>query len=540
MIKDVLITFIPYLFYQVLYMTTIGSIAGIIVYFIRNIFDNKVSGKLKCIIWFIVLITFLVPIRFEIKTEYPVIQSKIIDTVEDIKYIPTLETTNMNSEIQEIQNESSDIIEKQGNEQFIANKEDAKNEPSIPLKETLINIVIPYIWLSGVIIFVFVFLNGVRKIKNNIPKKVYIDSRIEEILQECKNHLHIKRKVKIILQDYKKVPSIFGILNPKILITEKTLYEDDETIRYIFLHELSHYKRNDILFNYILLVVMSIHWFNPIVWFLFNKIRQDIEIGADELATKELNKSEKKEYGMVLINLLKRRVKENYTANLLCMSDTSKNMERRISMIKRKQKGVIVSTLVALIAIALILVIAFIKTSALEENKTIVDVDNEDNTIQQSNTLGNTDDKDVADNLSSSNANNNNENIDEDERIAIEKYINRICNNTLNERLPECNNINDADKDWIYSHVKSVDDPYYVTKEQVEKQLRDLFGEKLNVDVENDIKNIDDLVLSKAYEDEGKYALPIYGMDNTTYYTIDQIMKKNEQYVVKVIEFNRS
>ena len=106
--------------------------------------------------------------------------------------------------------------------------------------------------------------------------------------------------------------------------------------------------------------------------------------------------------------------------------------------------------------------------------------------------------------------------------------------------MPECNNINDADKDWIYSHVKSVDDPYYVTKEQVEKQLRDLFGEKLNIDVENDIKNIDDLVLSKAYEDEGKYALPIYGMDNTTYYTIDQIMKKNEQYIVKTIEFNRS
>lgn len=208
-------------------------------------------------------------------------------------------------------------------------------------------------------------------------------------------------------------------------------------------------------------------------------------------------------------------------------------------MIKRKQKGVIVSTFVALIAIVIIIGIAFIKTTDLEENKTNI-IGNMDNTIQKDSNLENEEDKNVADNLPSSNTNDNNENIDEDERAEIEKYIYKICNNTLNERLSECNNINDVDKNWIYSHIKSVDNPYYVTKEQVEKQLQDLFGEKLNIDVENDIKNIDDLVLSKAYEDEGKYALPIYGMDNTTYYTIDQVMKKNEQYIVKVIEFNRS
>ena len=138
------------------------------------------------------------------------------------------------------------------------------------------------------------------------------------------------------MQDYKKVPSIFGIFNPAILITEDTLRENDSTLKYIFLHELSHYKRLDLVFNYILVLVLSIHWFNPVVWVLFNKVRQDIELGADELATKRLDKNQRKEYGMTLINLIKNCTKENYTASILCISDNEKNLERRILMIKYK------------------------------------------------------------------------------------------------------------------------------------------------------------------------------------------------------------
>ena len=62
-------TFIPNIFYQVLYMTVIGSIVGLIILSIRNIFDKKLSGKLRCFMWLIVLATLLIPIRFEITTE---------------------------------------------------------------------------------------------------------------------------------------------------------------------------------------------------------------------------------------------------------------------------------------------------------------------------------------------------------------------------------------------------------------------------------------------------------------------------------------
>ena len=49
---------------------------------------------------------------------------------------------------------------------------------------------------------------------------------------------------------------------------------DDDEIEYILLHELSHYKRKDILVNYLMIFLQCIHWFNPFIWYLFKIIKE--------------------------------------------------------------------------------------------------------------------------------------------------------------------------------------------------------------------------------------------------------------------------
>ncbi len=368
------IDFLSPIFYQVLYMTVIGSIVGIIVYCIRNIFDKKISGKWKCIMWCIVLAVLLIPVRFEIKTnKTSIINNQIINSAEGIKNIANYE--NIQNELNEKQNPMPIKIENDNEtlEKDIPQISDLVKE--IDIKTIFVNIIIPYIWLLGTCVFVVVFFSGILKINSRISKNIYKDERLELILEECKRELNINKKVKIIFQKYKRVPSIYGIFKPSILITEKTLEEDDESIKYIFLHELAHYKRKDTIFNFILLCILSIHWFNPIIWFLFNKIRQDIEIGADELASQKLDKNQKKEYGMVLINLLKSRQEESYTANMLCMSDTAKNMERRIVMMKGKKKNVIFSFILFSVIAVFIGRVVFIKFVS-KENSTYKEPEN--------------------------------------------------------------------------------------------------------------------------------------------------------------------
>lgn len=536
------IDFISPIFYQVLYMTVIGSIVGLIIYFIRNLFDKKISGKWKCIMWCIALITLLIPIRVEIQTnKTPVIQNEIIDRVEEIKHISNYEYVQIpqNEEIFE-----SSKIKKQQSEDTVIDTDtlDTEKQNTMPLKTIFINIIIPYIWLLGTIAFVITFLSGIKKINRRIIRNIYKDERIENILRECKIQLNIKKKVKIILQKYKRVPSIFGIFNPSILVTEQTLEEDNETIKYIFLHELSHYKRKDIIFNFVLLCILSIHWFNPIVWFLFKKIRQDIEIGADELASKGLNQTEKKEYGMVLINLLRNRVEENYTASMLCMSDTGKNMERRIHMIKRKSTSIILSMLLLIIIACVVAGFVFIKvvnvqdlptfdeSNILSQNENVEPVTehiNENNIVKESkkeNTITKT---------------SKNIELTDEEKTEIEEYINKTCN-WMQMPLTEFKNINEADKKWIYNCLRPRVETItysYSTKEEIEEDLRSLFGDELIFDVEKDIKQNPDAFWPNYNPEDGKYDFPHFSTYISTYYAINDIKKNNDTYTVNLVEY---
>lgn len=553
MLEEILskISFISPIFYQVLYMTVIGSVVGILIYFVRNIFDKKISGKWECIMWCIALVTFLIPIRIEIKTDKPVVmQSEIIDSFGNIKYI-----NQESSRVTEPNKEKNGILDFSDSDDEVSNKKSFENMNQVvnednnmtsiqiaeeqklntDIKELILNILIPSVWMFGILIFITTFIIGSRRINKRISKNIYKDERLENILSMCKKQLVIKKKINIVLQSYKKVPSIFGILNPSILITEETLEQDNQTIKYIFLHELSHYKRKDLIFNYILLCVLSIHWFNPVVWFLFKKIRQDIEIGADELASKKLDKNEKKEYGMVLINLLKNRTGENYTASMLCMSDTGKNMERRIHMIKGKSKSAILSFILVIIVFLVVVSFIFIKVIQVED---VVNVSNQNNLDSEINKEENE--------LSKPN---NNE-VSDNDKQKITQYIDILCNDGFSRKISEFENINDADKYWIYGHLSPQNEEYsnenvwifpYSTKEELENELKDLFGPELVVNLEKDINENEDLLSNSKninYNKEHKvYEFYPYGIDTSNYYAINSIKKNNNEFIVNVVEY---
>jgi thymidylate synthase (FAD) len=49
-----------------------------------------------------------------------------------------------------------------------------------------------------------------------------------------------------------------------------------EQLNYVFLHELVHFKRKDILINLLMSLILIFHWFNPI-WYASYKMREDQE-----------------------------------------------------------------------------------------------------------------------------------------------------------------------------------------------------------------------------------------------------------------------
>jgi hypothetical protein len=94
-----------------------------------------------------------------------------------------------------------------------------------------------------------------------------------------------------------------------LLLPESTLRQlDDSELRMVFLHEMAHVRRNDVLLNYLMMAVQFLHWFNPLVWLALHRLRADRELVCDAMVIRQLRPAERIGYGKVLVKLM-----ENYS-----------------------------------------------------------------------------------------------------------------------------------------------------------------------------------------------------------------------------------
>ena len=347
-------------FYKILYMSIVATVLGIIIITITKLFDNKLSAKWKYLLFLIPLLFLMIPItRIQINTSNEFALTSVVDKVEDslsnaqiIEYSKNDTAKNIDTNKTESRKEITSNVDKQ----------DDFNNVNQNYK-SILYMIIPIIWLLGTSISLIIFVIGNIEITRKINKTRELeDNGIKLILMRCKQKLQISKKIEIRLQNFNTSPCIYGLRHPKILVSEDFIKNDSEVIQNVFMHELSHYKRKDMITNYILLIMLSLHWFNPFVYVFFKKIRQEMELATDEIALSKMNKEEKKLYGLTLINLLQTYENEKVASKMLCITDDSKNMERRIEKIKwsTKFKKYRTSIIIFVMAILLCVITPFI------------------------------------------------------------------------------------------------------------------------------------------------------------------------------------
>lgn len=97
-----------------------------------------------------------------------------------------------------------------------------------------------------------------------------------------------------------KTPFVYGIVNAKIYLPAN-LTETEKP--YIIQHEQTHIKRYDHIIKFLAFLVVSIHWFNPLVWLAFFLMGKDMELSCDESVIKKMGNEIKKNYSNSLLSL---------------------------------------------------------------------------------------------------------------------------------------------------------------------------------------------------------------------------------------------
>ena len=94
-------------------------------------------------------------------------------------------------------------------------------------------------------------------------------------------------------------PFILGVFFPHIYLPSDLSRENRE---YVLAHERAHLRRGDHLWKPLGFVLLTVHWFNPLLWVGYWLLCRDIELACDEKVMAQLGEEAKKPYADALIN----------------------------------------------------------------------------------------------------------------------------------------------------------------------------------------------------------------------------------------------
>lgn len=139
--------------------------------------------------------------------------------------------------------------------------------------------VLAYIWIAG---FIAMFLYSVISaciLKGRLKNARQIGHNIYE-------------------DDHLRTPFVLGLARPRIYLPAGL----DATGRsYILLHEEAHIRRKDHIVKAAAYILVSVHWFNPLVWLAFRLMCNDMELSCDEKVLKT-HEDIKKPYAELLLS----------------------------------------------------------------------------------------------------------------------------------------------------------------------------------------------------------------------------------------------
>ncbi len=93
-------------------------------------------------------------------------------------------------------------------------------------------------------------------------------------------------------------PFVLGIIKPKIYLP---FHMDSKNIEHVISHEEAHIRRKDHLWKPLGFLLLTLHWFNPIMWLGYILLCRDIELACDEKVIKELDNDSKADYAQALV-----------------------------------------------------------------------------------------------------------------------------------------------------------------------------------------------------------------------------------------------
>ena len=359
-----------------------GAFLTLILILLKPLYKKRASQKWQYYIWLVVIIRLLFP--FTINFNITVNTKQAEDYFPETLLIENTKGTEQLKNIQEINTSS-------GKENTAGNRDKQINTLWILEKLwvfTRQNLF--YIWL---IIAIAIFIRKVT-VYQSFNKYLKAGSseinslNIWEVTGILVEKYHIKTNINIYINNMVSSPLLTGFFRPCIILPSEKLEETD--LHNIISHELTHFKRKDMFYKWLVQFTACIHWFNPLIYFIMHETNKLCELSCDEVIIKNLGSKERKEYGNTLLNMADSRRKLKNPGMSVTLNEGSKLLKERLGKIMEFKKKTLSCTVIsAVLAFSLCVAAAAAGTTVVNKTDDSIqltrDNTNNNNNIENTN-----------------------------------------------------------------------------------------------------------------------------------------------------------
>lgn len=330
-------------------MSFSGSLLILILLLGKQFLKNKISRQWQYYIWLVVVLRLLLPFGPEVSLMGKTYRT-VDQAISQAALLPPQQQPPLNVP-------GGNLVPAVGAE----HRKEMLNSPADDVTTThpfqdIGVLLINHIWLVvalGLLIRKITIYQGfVRYIKARLTPVSDIEQLDE--LSIVAEQSGIKKPVELCVNPLVSSPLLIGLFHPCIVLPRVDILEKD--FRYIVLHELTHYKRCDMFYKWLVQVTVCLHWFNPLVHLMSREITKACEFSCDEAVLTKMGSGNAQDYGKTLLDAMAAvgRYKENFGA--VTLSENKHLLKERINAIMNFKKK---STAIRFLTGALTLCVMF-------------------------------------------------------------------------------------------------------------------------------------------------------------------------------------
>jgi beta-lactamase regulating signal transducer with metallopeptidase domain len=152
-------------------------------------------------------------------------------------------------------------------------------------------VILPWLvgaWLCGVALLSLRLAGGFLLLEYKRPRKFNPPAtQVLAIARELQRQLGLTRAIRYLECAWLQAPAVIGWFRPIILLPVTALTGLSETqLRAVIAHELAHIRRLDAFVNLLQILVETLLFYHPAVWWLNKRIRAERELACDEIAVR--------------------------------------------------------------------------------------------------------------------------------------------------------------------------------------------------------------------------------------------------------------